>query len=128
MIGKERHYTGFVSTENQAKYPVEDDFGRSARQLDAQRMLAEMDKVEEEVRLREQTNAEIDSRIRRETAVMRLSTDYLVSFGVVAEHRHEFRSILQETAGNGGLTLRAAADLAYARGTPIDQSGNALEP
>ena len=127
MIGKDRHYTGFISTNNQNQYPVADDFGRSARQLDAQRMLEEMDKAEQEVQQREQRNAEIESRIRRETAAMRLSTDYLISFGVAAEHRHEFRSILQETAQNGGLTLRAAADLAYARGTPIDQSGNALE-
>lgn len=103
------------AAELRARYPVTSEFGRSLRKADAKKRLQEMAAVEAEIRDREMQHAEIADRIARFIADHELQMQYQIHFGVRAEEREMFRHILEDVADHGGLTLRHAADLCFAR-------------
>ncbi|MCA9068801.1 MAG: hypothetical protein KDA84_07760, partial [Planctomycetaceae bacterium] len=118
-------YEGWAA-EMRDRYPVTSEFGRSLRRADAKKRLQEMTAVEEEIRNREAQHAEIADRIARFIADHELQMQYLIHFGVRAEEREMFRHILEDVANHGGLTLRQAADLCFARQNrddPANSSG-----
>jgi hypothetical protein len=97
------------------QYPAHSHVGNLARRHDAKAMIAAIQQVEQEVKEREQINAQCSERIDRMTAEHHLNMDYLFTFGVRCEHRDELIRILQENTDHGGMSLQEAAALANAR-------------
>ena len=105
-------------------YGVDEPLGRELRRSNAKRLLQAMEQDEANIAQRLLEVAAIENRLQQVQENNRLEMQYLMDFGVVASHRDEFRRILEEVIVNGGMRLNAAADLAYARSTPINQSVN----
>ena len=112
-LGKER-ITGTPS-DFLEKYPAHTHVGKLARQHDAKELIAAIQQMEQEVKEREQINAQCGDRIERMTAEHQLNMDYLFTFGVRCEHRDELLRILQENTLHGGMSLQEAAALANAK-------------
>ncbi len=104
------------------KYRIDVPMGRLLRSSNAKRLLQAMQQQEEMIAQRQQEVEAVEDRLQRINEQHRLEMQYLMDFGVIASHRQEFQRILEEIIVNGGMRLQAAADLAYARSTPIDQS------
>jgi hypothetical protein len=104
------------------KYHVDEPMGRLLRSSNAKRLLQAMQHQEAIIAQRQQEVEAIEDRIQRINEQHRLEMQYLMAFGVIASHRQEFQRILEEVIVNGGMRLQAAADLAYARSTPFNQS------
>ena len=104
------------------KYRVDEPMGRLLRSSNAKRLLQAMQQQEAMIAHRQQGIEAVEDRLQRINEQHRLEMQYLMDFGVIASHRQEFQRILEEVIVNGGLRLQAAADLAYARSTSIDQS------
>lgn len=98
-----------------AEYPATSEIGRHVRRADAQLQLKAMADAEQGVQQQEELNRQIADRLARMRAEHELAMQYLVQFGVTANERETFRSILEEIAQHGGLDLRQAANLAHAR-------------
>ena len=103
-------------------YRVDEPMGRLLRSSNAKRLIQAMQRQEANISQRQQEIEGVEDRLQRINEQHRLDMQYLMNFGVVASHRQEFQRILEEVIVNGGMRLQAAADLAYARSTPIDQS------
>ena len=104
------------------KYRIDEPMGRLLRSSNAKRLLQAMQQQEAIIAQRQQEIEGVKDRLQRINEQHRLDMQYLMNFGVIASHRQEFQRILEEVIGNGGMRLQAAADLAYARSTPLDQS------
>lgn len=124
MLGKDRHHLSGISEEFLAKYGASDSLGQKAREAEAERLIKHANSYETEVLHREQMIAGIENSIQRMMAEHRLQMDYLVSFGVRAEHRDALRNVLQEVMQHKRLTPRQAVDLANSRARFPDQSSN----
>lgn len=95
-----------------ADFPASSAIGVQVRRGDAQLRLDEMEEAEAAVRRQEAMIAEIENRIEQRQAEQRLNMQYLAWFGVAAGERDAFRSVLQDVAQDGGLSLYSAAELA----------------
>lgn len=105
-------------------YGVDVPLGRELRRANAKRLREAMAQEESIVAKRLQEAAEITDRLQKVQESNRIEMQYLMDFGVIASHRDEFRRILDEVMMHGGMRLQAAADLAYARSTYVDQRVN----
>ena len=103
-------------------YLIDEPMGRSLRSSNAKRLLQAMQQSEADITQQQQKIEAAADRLQRINERHRLEMQYLMDFGVIASHRQEFKRILEEVISNGGMRLQAAADLAYARSTQLDQS------
>lgn len=115
MIGTEEHINGGIDPAFLERYGADTIPGNMARRAESDRLLKLMNQSESEIFARERQNHTITDRIDRMNSVHRLEMDYLVSFGVRAEHRDELRSILNENRSLGGLTPHQAVALVNER-------------
>ena len=106
-----------------AKYGVETEFGRLLRKAEAQTRLNEMEAAEASIAAEEERSRGIEHRLQQIEAIHHVNMQYLLEFGVAADERNAFRAILQEVVEHGGLTIREASNLAFAR--TQSQSSNA---
>ncbi len=123
MLGEKPEYTG-ASKEYLANNPASTAVGKVLRQAEARKLLAKMDELEREVHSREHFNSLIVDRIERISQQHRLNMDYLVSFGVRAEHRSHLKQLLSEVQDHGVLSVQESIDLANGRAravAPTDQ-------
>ncbi|MCB0360811.1 MAG: hypothetical protein KDD44_14280 [Bdellovibrionales bacterium] len=124
MLGEDRYHLTGISNEMLARYGVYDPLGQKLRAAEADRLLQCMDQCEVEVAARERESEQITDRINRMNTVHRLQMDYLISFGVRAEHRDALRQVLHETKEHCRLSLKEAIQLANGRTRFPDQSSN----
>ncbi len=121
MLGKEPTFTG-TSDELLKQYPAGHHLGKAIRQSDAIKLQQAMEQIEGEVNRRETLAKQCTDRIDRMTETHRLNMDYLISFGIWAEHREQLTQILQEVEQHGGLSLEQATALANARAQQHQQT------
>jgi len=107
------------------RYGIETNRGRILRKGDAKLMLKRMAEAEDVVRAERKQRETIADRIARMNAIHEWNTWYLLQFGVRADERRHFQTILQQATEHGGLTLLQAADLAHAQRQAELQSSNA---
>jgi len=94
---------------------VETEFGRLLRKAEAQTRLKEMEAAEANIVAEESRNREVDDRLAQMEAMHHLNMQYLLEFGVAAEERHALRTILQQVADRGNLTIHEAANQAQSQ-------------
>ncbi len=96
-------------------YSVMTEFGRKLREVLANRMLTEINAVEDELVSELDRISNIESPVERINAEHSLRMQYLICFGVTPDEREEFRQLLFEAAQHGGLSPKEAAAQAHAR-------------
>lgn len=90
--------------------------GRLIRQGDARTRLREMDECEAAVVRRLEEVATIADELSRHRAQVKLDTQYMIQFGVMARHRNVFRTLLIAAVESGGASLREIAGMVYKLG------------
>lgn len=114
MLGERPEYTG-ASKAYLANNPASTAVGKVLRQAEARKLLGKMNELEREVQSRERQLTEVVDRIKKISQEHRLNMDYLVSFGVRAEHRSQLRNLLREVQDHGALSVQESIDLTNAR-------------
>ena len=126
MLGTNEHINGGINPEFLERYGPETTPGNLARRAESDRLIRLLDESESEIQHRELQIDKITDKIDRMNAAHRLEMDYLVSFGVRAEHRDGLRSVLSQNSALGGLTPRQAVALANSRKREPSHNSNGL--
>jgi len=96
-------------------YSSTSQMGVLLRMADARMRLKEMMAVESAVAEYEQLLSKLPNRLERIQAQHRLNMQYLVEFGVRADQRQMFRTVMAEVSKRGEKTLFEAAELIRAK-------------
>ena len=114
------------------QYGAQTTIGRSLRQGDARTRLKEMDASEPTITHQLTLIDLVERGLARKRAEIRLDTQYLAKFGVLASERHVFRTLLQVVAENGSASLQDVArmtkELSTASQVHADTRGQSLQP